>query len=86
MEEKDARESREYGEELLKLVEEFRNKIKEGTSNANNFMTITDIEKLWTELRGNTSLLYSDMISDLLAEVDETDLIRKKKLNIKKKE
>jgi hypothetical protein len=74
---------REYSDELLRIVEEFRQRIIEGTSDPDHFMTISDIERLWSELRGNTSLLYSDMLSDLLAEVDETELIRKKKLNIR---
>jgi len=83
MEERDA--AREYGEELLKIVDEFRAKIKAGTKDPDNFLTITDIESLWSDLRGNTSILYSDMLSDLLSEVDETELIRKKKRNIEKK-
>ena len=84
MEEREA--AREYGEELLKIVDEFRAKIKVGTKDPDNFMTISDIEHLWSELRGDTSLLYSDMLSDLLTDVDETDLIRKKKRNIGEKE
>lgn len=83
MEEKDARE---YGEELLHKIELFRQRIIAGTSNPDNFLTISDIERLWSELRGDTSLLYSDMLSDLLSEVDESELIRKKKRNTEKKE
>jgi hypothetical protein len=75
-----------YGEELLRIVNEFRAKIKAGTKDPDSFLTISDIEHLWSTLRGDTSILYSDMLSDLLTEVDETDLIRKKKLNIEKKE
>jgi hypothetical protein len=77
---------REYSDELLRIVEEFRQRIVEGTSDPDHFMTISDIESLWSKLRGNTSLLYSDMLSDLLSEVDESELIRKKKRNIKKEE
>jgi hypothetical protein len=77
---------REYSDELLKIVEEFRQRIIEGTSDLEHFLTISDIEHLWSELRGNTSLLYSDMLSDLLSDIDETELIRKKKRNTKKKE
>ena len=76
---------REYGEELLQKVEVFRQKIVAGTSDPDNFLTISDIERLWSELRGDTSLLYSDMLSDLLSDVDESDLIRKKKRSIGKK-
>ena len=83
VEEKD---SREYSEELLRIVDEFRQRIIEGTSDPEHFLTISEIERLWSELRGDTSLLYSDMLSDLLSSADETALIRKKKRNIEKKE
>lgn len=76
---------REHGNELLRIVEVFRQRIIEGTSNPESFLTISEIERLWSELRGYTSLLYSDMLSDLLADVDESELIRKKKLSIEKK-
>jgi hypothetical protein len=62
MEEKDARE---YGEELLRIVDIFRQRIIAGTSDPDSFLTISDIERLWTELRGDTSLLYSDMLSSI---------------------
>jgi hypothetical protein len=78
--------NRNYNEELLKAVDEFREKIVAGTSDPNNFLTISEIERLWSGLRGDTSLLYSDMLSDLLSGIDESELIRKKKPNIEKKE
>ena len=81
-----AKEVREYSDELLRIVEEFRQRIVKGTSDPENFLTISDIERLWSELRGDTSLLYSDMLSDLLSSADESELIRKKKRNIEKKE
>jgi len=77
---------REYSDELVRIVERFRQRIVEGTSDTEHFLTITEIEHLWSELRGNTSLLYSDMLSDILSGVDETELIRKKKRNTGKKE
>jgi len=40
------RSVRSQEEEILKLLDEFRNKIKERTKNENNFVTKTDIEKL----------------------------------------
>ena len=81
----DNKEAREYGEELLRRVDEFRHRIVEGTNNPEHFLTISEIEHLWSELRGDTSLLYSDMLSDLLSNADEAALIRKKKRNIEKK-
>ena len=77
---------REYSEELIRLIDNFKEKIKKGTSDADNFLTIGEIELLWSELRGNTSELYSDMLQELLSSVNETELIRKKKQNTDKKE
>lgn len=77
---------REYAAELVRLVDNFKEKLKLGTSNADNFLTISEIEQLWSELRGNTSELYSDIVQDLLSTADESDLIRKKKRNTGKKE
>jgi len=83
MEEKDIQV---YRDELLRIVDEFRQQIIEGTSDPDNFLTIFEIERLWSELRGDTSFLYSDMLSDMLADTDESELIRKKKRNTGKKE
>lgn len=72
---------RNYSDELLKLLDDFRQKIVNGTANADEFLSITEIENLWSKLRGDTSLLYSDALSDTLSSVDESALIRKKKPN-----
>ena len=77
--------AREYNVELLRILDEFRQKIINGTANPDDFLTITDIENLWSKLRGDTSLLYSDMLSGLLSSIDEAELIRKKKPNIVQK-
>jgi len=82
----DKKDIQVYGEELLRIIEEFRHQIIEGTSDPENFLTISEIEHLWSKLRGDTSLIYSDMLSDLLSAADESKLIRKKKRNIGKKE
>ncbi|MDR1922372.1 MAG: hypothetical protein LBS31_11640, partial [Candidatus Adiutrix sp.] len=74
MNEDEIREGKEYAEMLLHLIEEFREKIKAGTRDAENFMNITEIERLWSALRGNTSHIYSDMLQDLLSKADESGL------------
>ena len=72
---------RDYNSELLKILDEFKQKIIDGTTNTDDFLSITDVENLWTKLRGDTSLLYSDILSCLLSSIDEAELIRKKKPN-----
>jgi hypothetical protein len=76
---------REYAEELVRLIDDFKEKIRVGTSDADHFLTISEIEQLWSELRGNTSEMYSDMLHDLLSNANESDLIRKKKRSTNKK-
>ena len=71
--------------EIERLIREFKEKFKTGTSNANNFLSITELELLWGELQNRTNNIYSDMIRKLMSEVDEHDLIRKKKQTIDSK-
>ena len=68
--------------EIERLVGEFKEKFEAGTSDAENFITMNEIERLWGELRGNTYNIYSDIVQNLMGSVDESDLIRKKKENI----
>ena len=77
---------RNYSDELLKLLDDFRQRIVDGTASVDEFLSITDIENLWSKLRGDTSLLYSDALSEFISGVDETELIRKKKPNTAPKE
>jgi hypothetical protein len=70
-----------YKDELLHIVDEFHQRIIEGTADPDRFLTIFDIERLWTGLRGDTSHLYSEMLTDILGGIDESELIRKKKRN-----
>jgi len=65
--------------EIERLIREFKEKFAAGTSSADDFITISEIELLWSELQNRTNNIYSDMIRKLMNEVDESDLIRKKK-------
>ena len=67
--------------EIERLITEFKEKFEAGTSDADNFITMNEIERLWGELRGNTNNIYSDMLQELIGSVDESKLIRKKKGN-----
>lgn len=67
--------------ELERIIKEFKEKFESGTSNPDSFMTLNEIEKLWSDLNSQTGILYSDMIQQLMGMVDERDIIRKKKEN-----
>ena len=72
--------------EITRLIKEFQAVFREKTSQTERFLTINELESLWSELRNNTEVLYSDMIRDLISTVDEREMVRKKKSNIPKKE
>ena len=71
--------------EIERLIQDFKEKFKAGTSDVDNFMSITEVELLWGELQDKTNCIYSDMLRKLMSEVDERDLIRKKKENTNSK-
>jgi Ca2+-binding EF-hand superfamily protein len=68
------------------LIKDFKERFEMGTSNADHFITMTEIERMWAELQNNTQMVYSDFIRELMSTVDELELIRKKKENIDSKE
>jgi translation initiation factor 1 (eIF-1/SUI1) len=71
--------------EIERLLREFKEKFATGTANADDFMTISQLELMWGELQNRTNNIYSDMIRKMMSEVDERDLIRKKKENTSSK-
>ncbi len=70
-------------QELEHLIQEFKEKIENGTDNPEEFITLDRIETEWEALRKNTDYLYSDMLSELISNTNERELIRKKKENTK---
>ena len=71
--------------ELTRIVKEYEEKIQNGTTDPNRFLTISEIEELWGRLIGDTNILYSDMTHTLIQNIDEKELIRGKKGNSKPK-
>lgn len=69
--------------EIQKLIDRFQFEFEKGTSDPDHFLTMSDIERLWTRLRNDTEKIYSDMLMELMANIDETDLISKKNGNSK---
>ena len=65
--------------EIERLIQDFKEKFVAGTSREESFINITQIELMWSELQNRTNNIYSDMIRKMMSEVDESELIRKKK-------
>jgi hypothetical protein len=85
MKQRDDMDMRSKIDEIERLIRDFKEKFEAGTSDAENFMTMHEIERMWSELREGTDYIYSDIVSELMGQVDEKDLIRKKKVSTEKK-
>lgn len=72
--------------ELSRIIKDFEEKFKDETEDPNRFLTFSEIEELWGKLIGDTNVLYSDMIQGLMRDIDEREIIRKKKSNTATKE
>ena len=65
--------------EITRLIDEYRAKISNGTSSSDNFMTITDMEEALGTLRSGTNNIYTDLQSKLISQIDQKELVKKKK-------
>jgi hypothetical protein len=72
--------------ELVRIIKEFKSDFKAKTSDTEKFLTINELENRWTDLKNSTDVLYSDMVRQLISEVDEREMVRKKKQNTLQKE
>jgi len=72
--------------ELTRIVREFEEKIQNGTEDPDRFLTIYEIEELWSKLIGDTNVLYSDMLQSIIQNINEKELIRRKKGSSKPEE
>lgn len=71
--------------EINHKIDEFLQKLKDGTQDPDSFMTLSEIEKEWSELNLNTTKLYSKMLSSYISSIDEKELIKSKKVNTKER-
>jgi hypothetical protein len=65
--------------EVNRLIKQFQEEFTQKTSDTDKFLTINELESMWKELRNSTEILYSDMIRSLISEINERDMVRKKK-------
>ena len=51
--------------EIPRNLDEFQEKFKERTSDPDNFLTIFEIEEMWSDLINKTNVLYSDYLNKM---------------------
>lgn len=65
--------------EIGHKIDEFISELQNGTSNPDEFITITQLEEKLALLRSSTTKTYSDIVSTYLSSLDEKELIKRKK-------
>ena len=71
--------------EISHQIDQFVADLQIGTSDPDDFITITQLEEKLSLLRSKTTKTYSDILSAYLDSMDETDLIKRKKGNTGKR-
>lgn len=71
--------------EISHQIDSFISEIQKGTSNPDEFMTMSQIEEKMSLLRSSTTKTYSDILSTYLSRMDEKELIKRKKENTGKR-
>lgn len=69
----------EIMKDLQRINQEFREKIREGFKDPDNFLKLSEIEKMGKTLSLQTQKLYLEEAETLLNDIDEDMLMRKKK-------
>ena len=67
-----------YEENLRLLLDEFYQRLCDGTKNAEDFISMNEIEQITSEAIHNSNTLYLELLSSFLSNIDEADLILKK--------
>lgn len=75
----------EIMEDLQRINKEFREKVRNGLKEPDNFIKLSEIEKMGRELSLYTQKLYLEETTALLNDIDEDMLLRKKKQNTRKR-
>jgi hypothetical protein len=70
---------------IAESLRKFCQNFDKGNTNADEFYNIHELETLLTSFSKRQSLITKELFADLVMNIDESDLIDKKKLNIFKK-
>jgi len=76
----------EIMDDLQRINQEFREKVRSGLKEPDSFIKLNEIEKMGRELTAYTQKLYLEETMALLNDLDESVLLHKKKQNTKQKE
>ena len=71
--------SHEVIQDIKETVDKFLEEFSEKTADASKFLTMDQLEDMFSELDSKTRKTYLNMLSDSLSNINEKDLIKSKK-------
>lgn len=66
-------------DEVNDQIDHFIELVESRTSDASDFMSMSELEEMWRNLRLSTNRTYSDLVSETLSSVDTRDVDAAKK-------
>lgn len=71
--------------EINDQLNAFKERLAKATADPEHFISMTELEKEWQQLRLSTSKTYSDLVSKAISSFDNKDLNALKKANSSRK-
>lgn len=68
-------------QDIRDAINHFLDKLEAKTKDTDDFLTMDQLENMFSELDSKTRKIYLDMIADSLSSINEKDIIRSKKEN-----
>ena len=71
--------------EIIDQLNDFQERVDKATDDPEHFISMTELEREWQQLRLSTSKTYSDLVSKALSSFDNKRLNSSKKANSSRK-
>lgn len=72
--------------EINDQLNSFKEQLAHSTEDSNNFLSMSELERQWRNLRLSTNKTYSDLVSQALSSMDTKEVNAAKKANSSRKE
>jgi hypothetical protein len=72
-------------DEIDHIIDKTNHILIEKTTNSENFMSLSELQTIWKNLKNESNKVYDQYINDLIENIDEKELISKKKNEYKRK-
>lgn len=73
--------SDKLGDQMRDLIDQ----VDSRTNDPDNFLSISELEHMWSNTASNTTKIFSDTLSEAISNIDEKEIIKSKKENLQER-